>query len=85
MTAHLEPLDVLHLGDGHLAAATAGAPAGDAGVEEGGCDGDAERLGRHAGLGRLAVAVDDAEGAEEQDQQVLGVHGQRGEHPARKK
>ena len=71
---HLEPLDVFHLG---------GLPGGDAGVEEGGRDGDAEGLGRHAGLGGLAVGVDDAEGAEEEDQQVLRVHRQRGEHPAR--
>ena len=37
-------------------------------MEEGGGDGDAEGLGRHAGLGGLAVGVDDAEGAEEEDQ-----------------
>lgn len=52
-------------------------------MEEGGGDGDAEGLGRHAGLGGLAVGVDDAEGAEEEDQQVLRVHRQRREHPAK--
>ena len=53
-------------------------------MEEGGRDGDAEGLGRHAGLGRLAVAVDHAEGAEEEHQEVLRVHGQRGKHSATK-
>ena len=71
---YLEALDVLHLG---------GLAGGDAGVEEGGGDGDAEGLCRHAGLGGLAVGVDDAEGAEEEDQQVLRVHRQRREHPAK--
>ena len=69
-------MHVLHLDHARLAGC-------DAGVEEGGGHRDPEGLGRHAGLGRLAVAVDHAEGAEEEHQQVLRVEGQRGKHSAK--
>ncbi len=72
---YLEPLHVLHL---------CRLSGGHAGVEEGGGDGDAQRLGRHPGLGLLAVAVDDAEGAEQEHQKVLRVGRQGQEDPGRK-
>ena len=71
---YLESLDILHPGD--LAAAGR-----HAGVEEGGGDADPERLGRHVGLVDHGVGGDHAEGAEQEDEEVLAVGRQRGHQP----
>ena len=49
-------------------------------MEETWSDRDAQRLGRHAGLSRIAVSVNHAKRAEQQDEQLLRVLRQALEH-----
>lgn len=66
--SHLEPLHVLHL---------CRLSCRHTGVEEGWRDRDAERLRRHSRLRPLAVAVDHAERAKQENQKVLRVDRER--------